>query len=82
MNEQLTLEINPNHELMVRLNQIRKADPQMASVMAQQLQDNLLINAGLLKDTHACARRVDKIMEYAMDKILSGPAITDQSKTK
>ena len=34
-NKNLTMEINPNHELMIKLNQIRKSDAKTATLIAR-----------------------------------------------
>ena len=50
MNNNLTLEINTNHILLVKLNITRKTDIGLAALIAKQLLDNTLLSAGLLED--------------------------------
>ncbi len=47
MNKNQTLEINPNHPIIVKLNQLRKKDAKKAGLLARQLMDNILLNAGI-----------------------------------
>ncbi len=48
MNNNLTLEINPNHPLMVRLNHTRQNNIQLAAILAKQILDNTMLSAGIL----------------------------------
>jgi len=45
LHKNLTLEINPNHDLIVKLNRIRKNDQKIATLVARQVLDMSLINA-------------------------------------
>jgi len=63
----LTFEINPNHELITKLNRIRKIDTQFASMMVKQLLDNTMISSGMLQDPKPFIDRIYKIMNHAMD---------------
>lgn len=40
------MEINPQHELIKKLNNVRKAEPKVAALVVRQLLDNALITAG------------------------------------
>ena len=44
----LTLEINPAHGIIRKLNRMRKNKPDLAATVAEQVLDNALISAGLL----------------------------------
>ena len=35
MDQNLTLEINPNHELILKLNELRKTDMKLANLLAR-----------------------------------------------
>jgi HSP90 family molecular chaperone len=50
MSQNLTLEINPNHPLIVQLNNVRRTNQQVASTIAKALLDNCLLVSGLLED--------------------------------
>jgi len=67
MMKNLTFEINPNHELITKLNRIRKIDTQFASMMVKQLLDNTMISSGMLQDPKPFIDRIYKIMNHAMD---------------
>ena len=61
-----TLEINPAHPLIKNLAKIKDTDEPFAKIMAEQILDNTLINAGLLVDPHKLAERVYKILERTL----------------
>lgn len=44
------LEFNPNHEVVAKLNGLRKDDEETATKVALQLADNALMAAGMIKD--------------------------------
>ena len=44
------LEFNPNHEVVAKLNALRKENEDVAGLVAGQLADNALMAAGLVKD--------------------------------
>lgn len=62
------LEVNPNHPLLVGLEQIREAQPEIAKLVAEQIYDNALISAGLLEDPQAMLKRVNALMEKLVAK--------------
>lgn len=74
----LTLEINPNHEIIVKMNELRKKDSSFGSMMAKQLLDNSMMSTGMLSDSKAFLNRVTKLMTFAMDSKLAGNLIGDQ----
>lgn len=43
LNKSNTLEINPQHPIIVKLNQYRKKDAKKAGMIAKQMLDNVLI---------------------------------------
>ncbi len=61
------LEINPRHPLVRKLAAIRESNPEVAKLVAAQLLDNALISAGLLDDARETIRRMNSLMEKAMD---------------
>jgi HSP90 family molecular chaperone len=67
MNSNVTFEINPNHELIVKLNQLRKVDPQVASLLVRQLLDNTMIASGMLNDSKNFVDRVYRLMNLVLD---------------
>jgi len=64
------LEINPNHEMMVRLNAMRQADPKIAKLVAEQMYDNALVAAGLMDDSRSMLPRLNKILTEVLNSDL------------
>ena len=58
----LTFEYDKNNELIVKLNEYRKASPEDASLVIRQLFDNACIEAGLENDGKNMIRRINKMM--------------------
>jgi molecular chaperone HtpG len=57
------LEINPNHPIIVGLDQARQSRPEVSQRIAEQLYDNALVSAGLLEDPQAMLRRINGLLE-------------------
>ncbi|OMJ80328.1 hypothetical protein SteCoe_19424 [Stentor coeruleus] len=57
-----TLEVNPNHELIVLLNNARKSHPELASEILYQVFDNALISADIIENMNPVLKRVNSIM--------------------
>ena len=65
MNKNNTLEINPSHGIIVKLNELRKRDPKRASILAHQMMDNVLMLSGIpynLQDS--TKRNLDVLNDY------------------
>jgi molecular chaperone HtpG len=60
------LEINPRHALIKKLSETRESHPEVAKLVAAQMLDNALISAGLLDDAREMIRRMNALMEKAM----------------
>jgi TNF receptor-associated protein 1 len=60
---QYELEINPRHNLIVRLNQLRESDPALASQVAEQLLDNAKFAAGLIENPNVMLKRMNELLE-------------------
>lgn len=56
------LEINPRHELVKKVHQLRSQDADLATLLSEQILDNALLSAGLLDDTQRVVSRTEKIM--------------------
>ena len=54
---QVELEINPRHELIHRLNDLRESDPKLAKLIVAQMHDTALLTAGLLESKQDLIRR-------------------------
>jgi len=65
---QPTLELNPSHPLVVKLNQLKDEDTVLASLLAEQLYDNAMINAGLLDDPREGIQRLQSLLEKALNR--------------
>ena len=63
---QYILEINPRHELIKRLADLRHKDEAFARLAAEQIFDNALISAGLLEDSRNMVNRMYQILERAL----------------
>ena len=77
----LTLEINPNHELVVKLSKIRKSDVKLASLIARQLLDNTLIQTGNMQDPKLFIQRINKLMKLLLDQGLDAAKVEDSVYT-
>lgn len=60
------LEINPQHEIMNRLDQFRQADAAVAGKIAHQIFDNARISAGVLEDPRPMLKRLNELLEHTM----------------
>jgi TNF receptor-associated protein 1 len=58
----LTLEINPAHAFVVKLNALRKGDEELAKLLSDQLLDGVLLGAGLLSDAQGMVDRMNKVL--------------------
>ena len=56
------VEINPNHPIITGINVIRKAQPVLSKVLAEQIFDNCLMAAGLLDDGRQMIPRLNDIL--------------------
>ncbi len=62
------LELNPDHEVMVKLNAVRQSDAALAGEVSAQIFDNALIAAGLLEDPRAMLGRINSLLERVLTK--------------
>ena len=62
------LEVNPNHPMMVGLENSRKDHPDLSKQIAEQIYDNALISAGLLEDPQAMLKRINSLLEQLVTK--------------
>jgi molecular chaperone HtpG len=60
------LEFNPNHELVAKLNSLRKEDSEVASQVAGQLADNALMAAGMVKDPSSIIAGMNSLLGSLM----------------
>ncbi len=64
----VNLEINPRHGLIRKIASLRRADEDLAKLVAEQIFDNALISAGLLEDPRGIVERVYRLLEAATEK--------------
>ena len=57
-----TVEINPKHEIIVGIHNLKDTDPVLAQVLAEQVLDNCLVAAGLLDDGRSMLPRLNDLM--------------------
>lgn len=64
---QPTLELNPSHSLVKKLSALTKSDPELATLLAEQLYENAMINAGLIDDARLGIERLHRLLDRAID---------------
>jgi len=60
------LEFNPNHEIVAKLNSLRKDDEDVAKQVAGQLADNALLAAGMVKDPASIIANMNSLLGSLM----------------
>ena len=61
-NQNLTMEINPNHETIFKLNELRKVHIRTANLILRHLVDNGMMNAGIPFDSKQFMKRMSKFI--------------------
>ena len=69
MNKNNTLEINPSHGIIVKLNELRKRDPKRAGLLAHQMMDNVLMASGIPFDLQVSTNRNMNILNDYLNKL-------------
>jgi len=59
------LELNPGHALVKKLAQLRVDQPELAGELGEQLFDNAMLGAGLLRDPRGMVQRMNRLLEKA-----------------
>jgi molecular chaperone HtpG len=62
------LEINPDHPMIGRLEQMRHIDAPLAAQVAEQVLDDALLAAGLLEDPRTMLGRLNSLLEKLLTK--------------
>ncbi|XP_076998090.1 heat shock protein 75 kDa, mitochondrial isoform X2 [Tamandua tetradactyla] len=65
---QPTLEINPRHMLIKKLNELRDSEPELAQLLVDQIYDNAMITAGLTDDPRPMVGRLTELLTRALDR--------------
>jgi len=60
------LHVNPKHPIIVRLAVAKDSNPNLASIVAEQLLDNALVAAGLKDDVRSMLPRLNEIISKAL----------------
>jgi len=60
------LEFNPNHEVVAKLNSLRKENEDVAKLVAGQLTDNALLAAGMVKDPSSVIAGMNSLLGSLM----------------
>ena len=63
----MDLEINPQHPVIVRLNDLRSSDEKLAGQVTEQLLDNARIMAGLMEDPRTMVKRLNALLENVLE---------------
>jgi molecular chaperone HtpG len=61
-------EINLEHPIIVKLNEVKQKDEEFAKMAAEQIYDNALMSAGLLNEYKDMINRTYKILDRALEK--------------
>ncbi|MEY2598727.1 MAG: molecular chaperone HtpG [Verrucomicrobiota bacterium] len=62
------LEINPQHPIILRLDQLSRTDEALARQLGEQLLDNALVAAGLIEDPKVVLGRLNRLLERLLEK--------------
>ncbi|PFX28537.1 Heat shock protein 75 kDa, mitochondrial [Stylophora pistillata] len=63
---QPTLEINPSHDLIKQLQEVRSVNSDLAVMVVHQLLDNAMISAGLLDDPRSMVGRLNSLLAQVL----------------
>lgn len=63
------LEINPSHEIIKSLNILKRNNPFLADLVAQQLFDNAMITAGLMDNPVEMVGRLNSLLSNVMTQV-------------
>lgn len=58
----VTLEVNPRHEVIKNLAELREKDGELAGMVAQQLTDNALLAAGMMENPQEMVGRLNDLL--------------------
>ncbi|PHJ22550.1 heat shock protein [Cystoisospora suis] len=59
----VTLELNPNHEIVTSLYHLQRTNADVAKLLVEQLFDNARIAAGIMEDPRSMLSRLDHLVE-------------------
>ena len=62
------LEINPSHPIIKKLSELKKSNPRLASLVAEQLFANAMVAAGLVEDPRTILNSINDLLVLALEK--------------
>ncbi|MEE2809014.1 MAG: molecular chaperone HtpG [Verrucomicrobiota bacterium] len=65
--QSVEIEINPRHDLIKKLQEVRQDQSDLATMIAEQIVDNALLSAGLLDESKDMVNRIYDIMSKSLD---------------
>lgn len=63
------LEINPRHPIIKKLHKLSQSDPELATMLAQQLFYNSMVAAGLVEDPRSLLNGLNELLEKVFEKV-------------
>ena len=58
----VVIEVNPRHEVIKGLANLKESDAELAAVVSEQLTDNALLAAGLLENPQQMVNRINDLL--------------------
>mmetsp|Transcript_28295 Transcript_28295/g.66182 ORF Transcript_28295/g.66182 Transcript_28295/m.66182 type:complete len:264 (+) Transcript_28295:3-794(+) len=74
------MEINPNHKIILGINELKTTQPSLAKVLAAQVFDNCLVAAGLLDDSRSMLPRLNDLLICVVNGAKENPNATVASE--
>jgi len=62
------LEINPTHPIIKKLSDLKKSNPKLSSLIAEQLFANAMVAAGLVEDPRTILNSINELLVLALEK--------------
>ncbi|GAB0095608.1 heat shock protein 75 kDa, mitochondrial [Sergentomyia squamirostris] len=62
------LELNPRHEIVKKLHKLKDSDPELATLLIEQLFANAMVGAGLSEDPRLLLVKMNDLLAKALDK--------------
>jgi len=61
-------ELNPSHPLIMKINDLRDSNPQLAILVTEQLFANAMVSAGLVEDPRTMLNSMNELLTMALEK--------------
>ena len=65
---QPTLEINPEHPIIKKLQDLKTSNPKLATLVTEQLFANAMVSAGLVDDPRTILKSMNEMITLALEK--------------